>query len=73
MQVTEKGEVLVWVHNACGTIWLEGSHWVFLNITQALDSCIGKDEHLAVAFFQRGLTFYKKERQDKSIILGIGD
>uniref|UniRef100_A0A673X391 Neutrophil cytosolic factor 2 n=1 Tax=Salmo trutta TaxID=8032 RepID=A0A673X391_SALTR len=33
---------------------------------KALDSCIGKDEHLAVAFFQRGLTFYKKERFEES-------
>uniref|UniRef100_A0A8C7MN73 Neutrophil cytosolic factor 2 n=1 Tax=Oncorhynchus kisutch TaxID=8019 RepID=A0A8C7MN73_ONCKI len=33
---------------------------------KALDRCIGKDEHLAVAFFQRGLTFYKKERFEES-------
>uniref|UniRef100_A0A3P8YKY3 SH3 domain-containing protein n=1 Tax=Esox lucius TaxID=8010 RepID=A0A3P8YKY3_ESOLU len=33
---------------------------------KAFDGSIGKDQHLAVAFFQRGLTFYKKERQDKS-------
>lgn len=29
---------------------------------KAFDRSIGKDEHLAVAFFQRGVTFYKKER-----------
>lgn len=29
---------------------------------QAFDGSIGKDEHLAVAFFQRGVAFYKKER-----------
>uniref|UniRef100_A0A6Q2WVQ3 SH3 domain-containing protein n=1 Tax=Esox lucius TaxID=8010 RepID=A0A6Q2WVQ3_ESOLU len=40
---------------------------------KAFDGSIGKDQHLAVAFFQRGLTFYKKERQDKSVILGIDD
>ncbi|CDQ59365.1 unnamed protein product [Oncorhynchus mykiss] len=39
---------------------------------KAFDGSIGKDGHLAVAFFQRALTFYKKERQDKSIILGMG-
>ncbi|KAJ0059876.1 hypothetical protein NL108_014569, partial [Boleophthalmus pectinirostris] len=33
----------------------------------AFDSSIRKDEHLAVAFFQRGITFYKKERQDESL------
>lgn len=37
---------------------------VFSNATQAFDSSIRKDEHLAVAFFQRGLTFYKMKRQD---------
>lgn len=29
---------------------------------KAFDRSIGKDEHLAAAFFQRGVTFYKKER-----------
>lgn len=37
---------------------------VFSNVSQAFDSSIRKDEHLAVAFFQRGLTFYKMQRQD---------
>uniref|UniRef100_A0A3Q1AUB1 SH3 domain-containing protein n=1 Tax=Amphiprion ocellaris TaxID=80972 RepID=A0A3Q1AUB1_AMPOC len=31
---------------------------------KAFDCSIRKDEHLAIAFFQRGITFYKKERQD---------
>lgn len=31
---------------------------------QAFDSSICKDEHLAVAFFQRAVTFYKMTRQD---------
>lgn len=29
---------------------------------QAFDCSIGKDEHLAVAFFQRGITFFKREK-----------
>ncbi|KAL1006453.1 hypothetical protein UPYG_G00072600 [Umbra pygmaea] len=33
---------------------------------KAFDGSIGKDEHLAVAFFQRGLTFYKKQRFEES-------
>uniref|UniRef100_A0A6Q2ZPQ6 SH3 domain-containing protein n=1 Tax=Esox lucius TaxID=8010 RepID=A0A6Q2ZPQ6_ESOLU len=33
---------------------------------KAFDGSIGKDQHLAVAFFQRGLTFYKKERFEES-------
>nr|XP_057916898.1 neutrophil cytosol factor 2 [Doryrhamphus excisus] len=34
---------------------------------KAFDCSISKDEHLAVAFFQRGITFYKKERFEESI------
>ncbi|KAM9337279.1 neutrophil cytosol factor 2 [Symphorus nematophorus] len=34
---------------------------------KAFDCSIGKDEHLAVAFFQRGITFYKKERYEESL------
>ncbi|KAM3849511.1 neutrophil cytosol factor 2-like [Diretmus argenteus] len=34
---------------------------------KAFDCSIGKDEHLAVAFFQRGITFYKKERFEESL------
>uniref|UniRef100_A0A3P9H313 Neutrophil cytosolic factor 2 n=1 Tax=Oryzias latipes TaxID=8090 RepID=A0A3P9H313_ORYLA len=34
---------------------------------KAFDCSIGKDEHLAVAFFQRGITFYKKMRYEESI------
>ncbi|XP_024136138.2 neutrophil cytosol factor 2 isoform X2 [Oryzias melastigma] len=34
---------------------------------KAFDCSIRKDEHLAVAFFQRGITFYKKMRYDESI------
>ncbi|KAI5627957.1 neutrophil cytosol factor 2 [Silurus asotus] len=30
---------------------------------KAFDASIGKDQHLAVAFFQRGITFFKKERK----------
>ncbi|MEQ2220308.1 hypothetical protein ILYODFUR_004101 [Ilyodon furcidens] len=33
---------------------------------KAFDCSIRKDEHLAVAFFQRGVTFYKKERYEES-------
>ncbi|XP_074477246.1 neutrophil cytosol factor 2 [Sebastes fasciatus] len=34
---------------------------------KAFDCSIRKDEHLAVAFFQRGMTFYKKERYEESL------
>ncbi|CAL8322456.1 unnamed protein product [Boreogadus saida] len=34
---------------------------------KAFDRSIGKDEHLAVAFFQRGITFYKKEMYEESL------
>ncbi|XP_075994197.1 neutrophil cytosol factor 2 [Genypterus blacodes] len=34
---------------------------------KAFDRSIGKDEHLAIAFFQRGITFYKKERYEESL------
>lgn len=41
---------------------------VFLfSLFQAFDCSIGKDEHLAVAFFQRGITFYRKKRQEKPL------
>uniref|UniRef100_A0A8C6MLI7 Neutrophil cytosolic factor 2 n=1 Tax=Nothobranchius furzeri TaxID=105023 RepID=A0A8C6MLI7_NOTFU len=33
---------------------------------KAFDCSIRKDEHLAVAFFQRGMTFYKKKRYEES-------
>ncbi|KAG7275805.1 hypothetical protein CRUP_038285 [Coryphaenoides rupestris] len=33
---------------------------------KAFDRSIGKDEHLAIAFFQRGITFYKKESYEES-------
>lgn len=36
---------------------------MFSHLYQAFDCSIRKDEHLAVAFFQRGITFYKKKRQ----------
>lgn len=70
----KRGSAVI-VHNPCGSLlfhWEEVTEFL-LNITQAFDGSIGKDGHLAVAFFQRALTFYKKERQDKSIILGMGD
>ncbi|KAM9500513.1 neutrophil cytosol factor 2 [Clarias gariepinus] len=35
---------------------------------KAFDCSIGKDQHLAVAFFQRGITFYKKERFEESLM-----
>uniref|UniRef100_A0AAY5EPA8 SH3 domain-containing protein n=1 Tax=Electrophorus electricus TaxID=8005 RepID=A0AAY5EPA8_ELEEL len=35
---------------------------------KAFDNSIGKDEHLAVAFFQRGITFYKKEKFEESLL-----
>uniref|UniRef100_A0A8C5B7I8 Neutrophil cytosolic factor 2 n=1 Tax=Gadus morhua TaxID=8049 RepID=A0A8C5B7I8_GADMO len=34
---------------------------------KAFDRSIGKDEHLAVAFYQRGITFYKKEMYEESL------
>ncbi|KAM8731466.1 neutrophil cytosol factor 2 isoform 1-T1 [Acanthopagrus schlegelii] len=34
---------------------------------KAFDCSIRKDEHLAVAFFQRGMTFYKKRRFEESL------
>uniref|UniRef100_A0A3B4BHU2 SH3 domain-containing protein n=1 Tax=Periophthalmus magnuspinnatus TaxID=409849 RepID=A0A3B4BHU2_9GOBI len=34
---------------------------------KAFDGSIRKDEHLAVAFFQRGITFYKKERLEECL------
>ncbi|XP_056290312.1 neutrophil cytosol factor 2 [Pseudoliparis swirei] len=34
---------------------------------KAFDCSIGKDEHLAVAFFQRGMTFYRKKRYEESL------
>lgn len=34
---------------------------------KAFDCSIRKDEHLAVAFFQRGITFYKKNRYEESL------
>uniref|UniRef100_A0A8C6SU87 Neutrophil cytosolic factor 2 n=1 Tax=Neogobius melanostomus TaxID=47308 RepID=A0A8C6SU87_9GOBI len=34
---------------------------------KAFDGSIRKDEHLAVAFFQRGITFYKRERFEESL------
>ncbi|XP_034021333.1 neutrophil cytosol factor 2 [Thalassophryne amazonica] len=33
---------------------------------KAFDDSIRKDEHLAVAFFQRGITFYRKERYEEA-------
>ncbi|KAG7330002.1 hypothetical protein KOW79_006224 [Hemibagrus wyckioides] len=35
---------------------------------KAFDGSIGKDQHLAVAFFQRGITFYKKQRFEESLM-----
>uniref|UniRef100_A0A3Q0S7S7 Neutrophil cytosolic factor 2 n=1 Tax=Amphilophus citrinellus TaxID=61819 RepID=A0A3Q0S7S7_AMPCI len=34
---------------------------------KAFDGSIRKDEHLAIAFFQRGITFYKKKRYEESL------
>ncbi|XP_071341862.1 neutrophil cytosol factor 2 isoform X1 [Trachinotus anak] len=34
---------------------------------KAFDCSIRKDEHLAVAFFQRGITFYRKKRYEESL------
>uniref|UniRef100_A0A667XND2 Neutrophil cytosolic factor 2 n=1 Tax=Myripristis murdjan TaxID=586833 RepID=A0A667XND2_9TELE len=34
---------------------------------KAFDCSIGKDDHLAIAFFQRGITFYKKERFEECV------
>ncbi|KAK1165319.1 neutrophil cytosol factor 2-like [Acipenser oxyrinchus oxyrinchus] len=39
-----------------------------LNATEkAFDNSIYKDEHLAVAFFQRGITFYKKQKYEEAL------
>ncbi|RXM28352.1 Neutrophil cytosol factor 2 [Acipenser ruthenus] len=39
-----------------------------LNATEkAFDNSICKDEHLAVAFFQRGITFYKKQKYKEAL------
>ncbi|XP_052004940.1 neutrophil cytosol factor 2-like isoform X1 [Xyrauchen texanus] len=35
---------------------------------KAFDGSIGKDGHLAVAFFQRGVTFYKKNKFEESLL-----
>ncbi|XP_008299258.1 neutrophil cytosol factor 2 [Stegastes partitus] len=34
---------------------------------KAFDCSIQKDEHLAIAFFQRGITFYRKQRYEESL------
>ncbi|AWP20894.1 putative neutrophil cytosol factor 2 [Scophthalmus maximus] len=34
---------------------------------KAFDCSIRRDEHLAVAFFQRGITFYRKQRYEESL------
>ncbi|KAM6900770.1 neutrophil cytosol factor 2 [Xenentodon cancila] len=34
---------------------------------KAFDCSIRKDEHLAIAFFQRGITFYKRKRYEESL------
>ncbi|XP_041824489.1 neutrophil cytosol factor 2 [Melanotaenia boesemani] len=34
---------------------------------KAFDCSIRKDEHLAVAFFQRGITFYRKKKYEESL------
>uniref|UniRef100_W5M1Q5 Neutrophil cytosolic factor 2 n=1 Tax=Lepisosteus oculatus TaxID=7918 RepID=W5M1Q5_LEPOC len=34
---------------------------------KAFDNSIRKDEHLAVAFFQRGITFYKQQKFEESL------
>ncbi|XP_063063103.1 neutrophil cytosol factor 2 [Engraulis encrasicolus] len=34
---------------------------------KAFDFSIGKDEHLAVAFFQRGITFFKRENFEEAL------
>ncbi|KAM3593650.1 uncharacterized protein V6R79_017944 [Siganus canaliculatus] len=34
---------------------------------KAFDCSIRKDEHLAIAFFQRGITFYRKSRYEESL------
>nr|XP_006005525.1 PREDICTED: neutrophil cytosol factor 2 isoform X2 [Latimeria chalumnae] len=39
---------------------LDQAEWVF-------DNSIAKDEHLAVAFFQRGITFYKMEKYEEAL------
>ncbi|MBN3270434.1 NCF2 factor, partial [Polyodon spathula] len=39
-----------------------------LNATEkAFDNSICKDKHLAVAFFQRGITFYKKQKYEEAL------
>lgn len=63
VQVTEKEEIRVYQFSS-----LLEEVTVFSYVSQAFDCSIRKDEHLAVAFFQRGMTFYKKERQDTPVI-----
>lgn len=58
IRVTEKEEVKLTV-----SLFFERKLLCFLVVSQAFDCSIGKDEHLAVAFFQRGMTFYRKQRQ----------
>lgn len=59
VQVTEKGEAELDYFPFCVQ-----EVTVFHYVSQAFDSSIRKDEHLAVAFFQRAITFYKMTRQE---------
>lgn len=61
VQVTVKEEVEV-------TISVLEEVTVFNVISQAFDCSIRKDEHLAIAFFQRGIVSYKRKRQVTSVI-----
>ncbi|XP_056155549.1 neutrophil cytosol factor 2 [Lampris incognitus] len=45
-------------------------HLLYQNLDaaeKAFDGSISKDEHMAVAFFQRGITCYKKEQYEESL------
>lgn len=63
MQVTEKAEVEFTVSLFC-----RRKSQCFIFFFQAFDCSIRRDEHLAVAFFQRGITFYRKQRQETPLI-----
>ncbi|TRY56703.1 hypothetical protein DNTS_012972 [Danionella cerebrum] len=49
-----------------GCLYLNNSEWD--EAEKAFDSSIGKDGHLAVAFFQRGVTFFKMDKFEESVL-----
>ncbi|MBN3289543.1 NCF2 factor, partial [Polypterus senegalus] len=53
------------IHFNIGCLCLSNGN--FQAAETAFDSSIAKDEHLAVAFFQRGVTFYKNEKYEEAL------